>query len=122
MSFSSRSHRLLRLLWAAAILTVVTGSLLSANSVPIRLLARLNISDKLEHALAYAVLALLPAVHEQRRFLTSAAIGAVLLGVLLEYGQPLTGRDFEIMDMVADATGVVLGLSIGLWFRSRHRT
>jgi VanZ family protein len=94
------------------------GSLLSANSIPIRLLSRLDINDKLEHSLAYLILAFLPAIHERRKFMVAAAVGAVLLGVILEYGQAFTGRDFEIGDMVADAGGVALGLVCGLLLRS----
>jgi VanZ family protein len=94
------------------------GSLLSSDSVPIRLLERLHISDKLEHALAYVVLAFLPAIHERRNLLIGAAAGAVVLGVLLEYGQAFAGRDFEIGDMVADAAGVALGLVCALPLRS----
>ena len=94
------------------------GSLLPDNSAPIRLLARLHINDKFEHGLAYLVLAFLPAIHERRNFMATAAVGAVALGVLLEYGQLFTGRDFEIGDMVADAGGVALGLVCALLLRS----
>jgi VanZ family protein len=75
-------------------------------------------SDKLEHTLAYLVLAFLPALHERRNFLIGAAVGAVALGVLLEYGQAFAGRDFEIGDMAADAAGVALGLVCALFLRS----
>jgi VanZ family protein len=79
----------------------------------------LGISDKLEHFLAYAFLAFLPAVHERRNFVVAAALGAIALGVGLEYGQLYSpGRSFEIADMVADAIGVCGGLIVGVPLRS----
>src|SRR6516225_7188640 len=64
-------------------------------------------------------LAFLPAIHEQRRFIIAAAIGAVLLGIGLEFGQLLTGwRDFEVGDMIADAVGVCSGVAAGIPIRS----
>jgi VanZ family protein len=84
-----------------------------------RALAELHVSDKLEHVGAYALLAFLPAIHERRRFIIAAAIGAVLLGIGLEFGQRLTGwRDFEVGDMIADAVGVCSGVAVGIPIRS----
>jgi VanZ family protein len=38
--------------------------------------------------------------------------------VLLEFGQLFSpGRSFEIGDMLADAAGVIAGMSLGLWIR-----
>jgi VanZ family protein len=67
-----------------------------------------------EHVAAYQLLAFLPALHEKQRFATAAAMGAVALGVALEYVQLYSGwRDFEIGDMAADAIGVCLGTAAG---------
>jgi VanZ family protein len=106
--------KLLRVLWAVAILTVIVGSLLSSESAPIQTLDRLPISDKVDHLAAYAALAFFPALHERRRFVLGAALGAIALGIALEFAQRMTGwRDFEIGDMIADAIGVCAGLVIG---------
>jgi VanZ family protein len=111
--------RFLRGIWFCAILVVIVASLLPANSLPIRALDSLKISDKIEHAAAYAVLAFLPAIHERRGLIVAAAVGAAALGVALEYGQLYSGwRDFEIGDMVADALGVSFGLAVGIPMRS----
>ena len=111
--------RFLRALWLAAIVIVVVGSLLPANSAPMRALAELHVSDKLEHVGAYALLAFLPAIHERRRFIIAAAIGTVLLGIGLEFGQLFTGwRDYEVGDMIADAVGVCFGVAVGIPIRS----
>src|SRR5436305_14318160 len=111
--------RFLRFIWFCAILVVIVASLLPANSLPMRALDRLKISDKIEHAAAYAVLAFLPAIHERRGLIVAAALGAAVLGVALEYGQLYSGwRDFEVGDMVADALGVCFGLAVGIPMQS----
>src|ERR1700738_856266 len=104
--------RVLRVLWLLAILVVVVGSLLPADSGPIKALDPLPLSDKIDHFAAYAALAFLPAIHEKRRFFLAAAIGAVALGVALEYAQLYSGwRDFEVGDMIADAVGGWCGVA-----------
>lgn len=108
-----RARQLLRLAWIVCLTLVVVGSLLPDNTLPIRALGRLNISDKVQHFAAYAVLAFLPAVHERPRVVKAIAFALVGLGVLLEFGQTLATRDFEIGDMVADTLGVFLGIAAG---------
>ncbi|HEY1240567.1 MAG TPA: VanZ family protein [Bryobacteraceae bacterium] len=119
------AKRWLRTVWFAAIGVVIVASLLPSNSLPMRALDWLDFSDKFEHALAYFVLALLPALHERRSFVAAAALGAAGLGIALEYGQLYSGwRDFEVGDMIADAIGVCGGVLAGLrlhrsrWMRS----
>ena len=78
-------------------------------------LGELHVSDKILHFVAYAVLAFLPSLHERRSALGAALLGAVTLGVLLEFAQRLSpGRNFELADMVADACGVLCGLILAL--------
>ena len=118
---TAKTRHLLRWAWYAAIVVVIVASVLPSDSRPMRALDALSISDKFEHLAAYAVLSFLPAIHERRRFLIAASIGAVALGVALEYVQLFSGwRDFEVGDMVADAAGVSLGLIAGLSLRSRE--
>ena len=119
MTHPAEVRRILRILWLIAILVVTVMSLLPASSLPLRELDLLHVNDKVEHCLAYIVLAFLPAIHEQRRFIIAAALGAVALGVALEYGQLLTGwRDFEYGDMIADAVGVCLGVAAAVPLRA----
>lgn len=95
------------------------GSLLPANSSPLRAIRSLHISDRVEHGCAYAFLAFLPALHEHWHIMLLTAAGAILLGISLEFGQLLShGRACELSDVVADATGVYLGLIIGWPMRS----
>lgn len=115
----AQAKKWLRILWFAAIGVVIVASLLPSSSLPMRALDWLEISDKVEHALAYFVLALLPTLHERRSFIAVAAVGAAGLGVALEYGQLYSGwRDFEVGDMIADAVGVCIGVAAGLPLRS----
>ncbi|MBZ5576419.1 MAG: VanZ family protein [Acidobacteriia bacterium] len=119
MAHPAQVRQLLRNLWYIAIGVVVVASLLPSSSFPMRALDRLHLSDKLEHFIAYAVLAFLPAIHERKGFIAGAAIGALALGVALEYGQLFSGwRDFEFRDMVADAVGVCFGLAAGIPLRA----
>jgi VanZ family protein len=119
MSDRSRIKRLLRAIWFLAVFIVIVASLLPNWSYPMRALNRLHISDKLEHALAYLVLGLLPSMHEHRRFAISANLGAICLGIFLEFAQGFLGwRDFEIGDMVADSVGVLSGALLALLLRT----
>ena len=115
-----RLRALLRLTWIAGVIVVIVGTLLPGNSAPIKALDLLDVNDKVEHFAAYTALGLLPALHERRRIVGILAVALVALGILLEFGQLLSpGRDFEIGDMVADAAGVCVGVSIGWLLRGR---
>ena len=113
------NRKLLRAAWLLAIVAVIVGSLLPPDSAPIRTLDQLPFSDKFDHLAMYAVLAFLPALHEESKLVWWMAIGAVGLGIALEFVQLYVGRDFEIGDMVADAVGVAVGLAVGLPLRKR---
>ena len=109
----------LRILWIVCLVVVIIGSLLPANSAALRALDKLDINDKVEHLLAYAALAFLPALHERRRYLIPVFFFAAALGVLLEFGQLYSpGRTFDVYDMLADGAGIVLGAIAGLPLRS----
>ena len=98
---------------------VVVGSLLPGESLPMRALSELDLNDKFEHTMAYAILTWLPATHERRRTVAGAALGALAMGIALEYLQRYSGwRDFEIGDMLADAAGVGCGILAALPARS----
>jgi VanZ family protein len=104
-----------RVVWLLVVFIVVLGSLLPENSLPMRQLDRLHLNDKFEHFAAYTVLAFLPPLYERWLSIVLAAVGAVLLGIGLEYAQLLLGwRHFEIGDMIADTGGVCFGLLVGI--------
>jgi VanZ family protein len=118
MSFTIKRRKPLRVIWVAVILAVIVGSLLPGNSLPLRVLQDFNIRDKILHFMAYATLSLLPALHERLETVIVASLGAVALGILLEFGQLYSiDRSFEIADMVANALGVCSGFALGLGLR-----
>ena len=118
-----RRKRVARAVWSVAILGVVAGSLLPGDSVPMRMLDRLQISDKIQYFGAYAILALLPAVHERWRFIVFACFGLVALGYGLEVGQMYSpGRSYDLADFAADALGVCCGVSLAIPLRGAARS
>lgn len=68
-------------------------------------------ADKLEHALAYGLLMLwFCQIYRQRRPRMLLALLLVAMGIAIEYLQGETGyRTFEYADMLANATGVLVG-------------
>ncbi len=68
-------------------------------------------SDKLEHALAYAMLMLwFCQGYVTRKARVGLALALVAMGVVIEFLQQMSGyRFFEYADMLADAAGVLIG-------------
>jgi VanZ family protein len=89
--------------------------------------------DKLVHFAAYVVLAFfaLPVVaglasasdpRGLRRCFLMTFVALSSYGLLDETTQPLTGRDFEWLDWLADSLGVFCGLAIAsLWWQFRTK-
>lgn len=67
--------------------------------------------DKLGHLLAYGTLMFwFCQIHATRRSRIAHAVAFAALGVALEFAQGSTGyREFEVLDMLANAAGVALG-------------
>ncbi len=96
------------LAWWLLIVAVVVASLLPANDMP----ALPAGSDKLEHLLAYAVLmAGAVQLFARRASVLGAALGLVLMGLLLEQlqAQMALGRERDWHDVLANGLGVLLG-------------
>lgn len=70
--------------------------------------------DKAMHVLAYAVLmAWFASIHGELERRRRFAVGFVAMGIIIELVQPLTGlREFELVDLVANTFGVLVGWSI----------
>ena len=96
-------------LWMLAIAVVVFGSLLPASDLP-----PVGVSDKLEHGVAYAVLAA-GAVQLFRYRLSwgMVCVMLVFLGIGLEYlqGAMGLGRMADRADALANTVGVLIGLA-----------
>ncbi len=109
----------MRVLRYLATLTVIAGSLLPGGSAALHALSALHMSDKMQHFLAYAVLAWFAGWMDSRRAAWIACVSLVGLGVLLEILQMLVpGRSCELLDVAADLGGVVGGLILGAWLAS----
>lgn len=98
-------------LWGVAVLVVVVGSL----SAPVTLELPRN-SDKVQHFLAYGLLAASAVQLFADRHWRRVGLGLVLLGVALEFAQgALTdNRQADPWDALANTVGVLLGLSTRL--------
>ena len=104
--------RALRLIWLAALIAVIVGSVLPAQSAAMSLIDRAGINDKVEHFTAYAVLAALPSLDRFRcRRLRATIAFLFLLGALLELAQLFSpGRTCDWRDLLADSCGIVAGV------------
>jgi hypothetical protein len=92
---------------------VAVSSMLPARWLP-DALDDAGYSDKAMHLMAYAVLGLLPAMHERRPVLFLMAAGTFLMGVGLELGQATTAtRFFELLDIASNGAGLAIGVLAG---------
>lgn len=105
-----------RVAFAIGIAIVIWASVASHEDLPISV----EVWDKLQHTLAYAVLAIAGIVgFPDRRGLLGVGIGLIALGAGLEFAQALTpNRMASVNDGLANVIGVGLGLAVG-WFAAR---
>jgi VanZ family protein len=102
-----RRRRAWLALWLCAVGAVIVVCLLPGPDLP-----ELPVSDKFEHALAFALLAgSAVQLFERGRPLLTIAVGLVALGAGIELAQGFltTTRAMEAADVLADAVGVVAG-------------
>jgi len=96
------------------VMGVVLGSLLPG---PIIQEITPTMNDKVEHFSAYFVLMMwFGGLYPRAKHLRVAG-GLLLLGALLDVlqGVATTTRDFELLDIVADAVGISVGLAFSFW-------
>ena len=102
-----------KLLFWLLLITIVVLSLLPASELPGGIF---NFWDKAQHAMAYAVLAVLAvrAYPGQPRLRTST--GLLLLGAVLELAQAASGLRYgEWSDLLANGLGIALGMALVQW-------
>ena len=106
-----RYSRVWYLVGGVLTLIVIVTSLMPARDLP-----HVGLSDKAEHLISYAGLALwFGGLIEPRRFV-KLALALLVLGGAMEIAQGLMGmgREADWLDFRADALGAVLGLSLCL--------
>lgn len=91
---------------------IVMGSLAAAGRQQIGL-------DKLIHGTGYALLGMLIVMGLPPRWYLPALAGIIAAGVGLEFAQRrlLPGRSFELADVLANSTGLLLGMGAGFLAR-----
>src|SRR5437868_2214373 len=102
-------------LWQAFGWALVVGAIV-VSLLPGSQLPQLGISDKWEHAVTYAVLALwFAGLYPRSRYLV---IGGLLftLGVAIEWAQGAMalGRERDVFDVLANSVGICAGLIMAL--------
>lgn len=100
-----------RILFFLAAAAVAVLSLLPQRDLP-----KVGVSDKLEHALAYFVLAILGSfAFRERRSLLYLLILLCAMGGVIEVLQAFSpGRSPDLIDAIADGAGAAAGVLIAL--------
>ncbi|MEH6405516.1 MAG: VanZ family protein [Sneathiella sp.] len=98
--------------WLSLALLICIGSLLPIQNIP---LSTNLMSDKMMHTVAYLILGVcaLLSVRTWRKQLRLILI-SFFMGVSIEIIQPLTGRYFEMYDILANSVG--LGFAVCAYF------
>lgn len=112
--------RVVFLSWLGLVAAISVGSLIPIETIPS---VPSLLSDKIQHAGAYFLLGLL-AVFGSGTLTVKVSMFCLsfLVGILIEFLQPLTGRHFEVNDMVANSAGLLLSLLVSallLWRKKK---
>jgi len=125
------TRRRLRLLWTWGTLVAYLGLIFTLSHLPIAripVIRSLRVSDKLLHALEYALLCVL-AFQVFRtcrwRWLVrwsglAALVFASLFGLSDEWHQGLVGRDADMADWLADTVGAALVAAVLMVYTELH--
>ena len=110
-NFQYLEYRKVWLLIGLILIYMVIFLTLTPNPPGLGLMGEIRYGDKIGHFLAYALLIFwfcqLYFSHRHRLFLAGTFI---LMGITLEYLQGLGGiRMYEVTDMIANSTGVLIG-------------
>jgi len=108
-----RHLRYQRLWIAVGVVLILLVAITSVISIPAPLKVFM-LKDKVVHTLAYAgLMGWFSQIYRHDLTRLLLAIGLVLMGVGIEYLQGMTtSRHFDVMDMVANTSGVVLAWAL----------
>lgn len=106
-----RRRRVVFPFWILLILGVLTGSLDPHVKMP-----SVDHADKIIHASAYFILAMLPTIFfNEGRSRLLAMLAMIALGGAIEIAQRFVpGREASMLDFAANCLGIAAGLSAGL--------
>lgn len=119
-----------RKIWLVYVpLTIYWVMLFTATSIPVERLPSLGLSDKINHLIAFFLLAILlylTLIYQRKsRFLyEKAAIATIIIcmlyGAIDEIHQLfIPGRFAEILDWVADGSGAILGVFLVYFLKNK---
>ncbi|HIE97610.1 MAG TPA: cyclic nucleotide-binding domain-containing protein [Planctomycetes bacterium] len=94
----------------AAVVVVIVASLEGGQEHTIEV-------DKILHFSGYATLAIIFVLGLRPAFFVPVLILLALLGVAIEFLQPLNSRSFDMADAAANVTGLAVGAGLGLILR-----
>lgn len=116
LQLSSRFYTVFAIIWT--ILTLYL-SLLSAKSMSSLNLWKITGLDKLGHAAFYMLFSLLwsMAIARNKDRRLWILMIAIFFGIMMETGQYLmmNGRSFEVLDIVANSVGAMVGMLVFSW-------
>ncbi len=98
--------------WLAVVLAII-ACLVPMSELP----QPASLSDKSEHILGYLLLSCwFVGIYPRTRYWT-IAVGLGLMGVLIEFAQGAMhyGRQADPLDVLANCTGILIGLLLGRW-------
>jgi VanZ family protein len=99
--------------WLAVTLAIV-ACLVPTSKLP----TPPTLNDKAEHIIGYVLLACWFAGMYPRARYWAIAIGLVVMGILIEFAQGAMhlGRQADVRDVLANSTGVAIGLLLCWWW------
>ncbi len=116
MDIPPRIRRVLTVAAAGGLIFIIIGSLATGSARQIEL-------DKLIHSTGYALLGLLVVLGLSPIWYLPALVGIAGAGVGLEFAQKavIAGRSFDTGDVIANTTGLVIGMCAGFLIRMLWR-
>jgi VanZ family protein len=102
---------------------LIAGTIISLLPPDDSLQVTFILYDKAQHFIAYAILAHIGCHAGQnwhQRYII--CVITLMVSILIEFLQPLTGRSFEIMDIMANFAGILTGLVLMRLFLLLWRT
>jgi len=107
---------------AGITLTVIMGlAIIMTTLSPIADVLNVTTEDKVYHVLAFALF-VMPMMWVSTKFWRYMIAASVILGAGIEVMQPYVNQVGDVMDLVADVMGAILGVITGYFTSTLYRT